>query len=369
MITPRLPLYIVSMYASVVYLSTTAARRFGFGYLPEAALCGLFAHLFYNVYDTNGPRYLWWTWHDGDPSIGVRHANAPTSSSIWILTYLACHSLLARWVNDPAISLEAEVMTNIIKNLPLDKIIKNEIYRTKFIDLVKLVFGKIDSFHQVLIRLPNIIKIAFCGFVCTPMFMTLMGQAQIFSLDTIGIPAKRSYNFLILLYSLLTLHSIVNRKGHWTRFQQPGKLEYDLDLLKWVAIHYATQSTIAVMGEPTAHVSTGCHQTYSRRGEHIAYDLVGLKRDDCVSGDGPHLNSKYDYAFAKESKVKYDAAGQLIITPKLEEESQNRADHEWYTVVGIPHKDKAWEIGNVLLISAVGMYCFTRAFTRTAPTV
>lgn len=352
------------MYASVVYLSTTAARRFGFGYLPEAALCGLFAHMYYNVYDTNGPRFLWWTWHDGDPSIGVRHANAPTSSSIWILTYLACHSLLARWVNDPAISLESEVLNNILKNLPLEKIIKNETYRNKFTEIVLQVFSKMDKFHQVLIRLPNVLKIAFCGTVCTPMFMILMGQAQIFSLDTIGIPAKRSYNLLIILYSLLALDSILKNKGHWTRFQQPGKLEYDLDLLKWVGIHYATQSTIAALGEPTSHISTGCHQTYARRGEHLAYDLVGLKRDDCVSGDGPHLNSKYDYAFAKETKVKYDAAGQTIISPKLEEENPKRPDHEWYTIVGIPHKDKFREILNVFLMSALGMYCYTRAFTR-----
>jgi hypothetical protein len=339
MLTPRLPLYIVSMYAGVIYTSTTAARRYGFGYLAEAALVGLFAHLIYNVYDTNGPRYLWWTWHDGDPSIGVRHANAPTSSSIWILTYLACHSLLARWVNDPAISLATEFSNNILKNIPLERIIKDENLRTRLTDFILKMLGFLDTFHNHLIRLPNVMKIAFCGTLCTPMFMILMGQAQIFSLDKIGIPGRRSYNLLILVYFLLVMNAFTKNEGHWT-----------------------------LLGNPLSHISTGCHQTYARRGEHIAYDLVGLERDDCVSGDGPHQNSRFDYAFpCKEDEGLIDAGGNEIIYPKLEADRDlKHAHHEWYTVVGIPYKNRRLETLNVLFMSLLGMYAYTRALTRTS---
>jgi len=42
MITPRLPLYIVEMYATIIYLSSTAARQFNLPYLSEATLTGMF---------------------------------------------------------------------------------------------------------------------------------------------------------------------------------------------------------------------------------------------------------------------------------------------------------------------------------------
>lgn len=47
MITPRLPLYIVEMYATIIYLSTTAARQFNLPYISEATLTGLLAHVLY----------------------------------------------------------------------------------------------------------------------------------------------------------------------------------------------------------------------------------------------------------------------------------------------------------------------------------
>ena len=61
MLTPRLPLYIVEMYACLMYLSTSAARRYaGLGPVARACVAGLFAHCFYGVYDVCGPRFLWW---------------------------------------------------------------------------------------------------------------------------------------------------------------------------------------------------------------------------------------------------------------------------------------------------------------------
>ena len=51
MITPRLPLYIVEMYATMLYMSTTAARQLNLPYASEAALAGLLAHVLYDGYD------------------------------------------------------------------------------------------------------------------------------------------------------------------------------------------------------------------------------------------------------------------------------------------------------------------------------
>ena len=64
----------------------------------QACLAGLLSHVFYGVYDVNGPKYLWWTWHDGDPSIRERQGNAPLGSSLWILTYCGLQSFLNAWM-------------------------------------------------------------------------------------------------------------------------------------------------------------------------------------------------------------------------------------------------------------------------------
>ena len=102
MVTPRLPLYIVEMYASVMYYAPVAAslfsRSMGLNPYAQACLTGLLCHLYYGVYDINGPRYLWWTWHDGDPAISERNCNAPYGSSMWILTYCGLQSFLNSWI-------------------------------------------------------------------------------------------------------------------------------------------------------------------------------------------------------------------------------------------------------------------------------
>ncbi|CAK8999771.1 Uncharacterized protein SCF082_LOCUS6201 [Durusdinium trenchii] len=204
MLTPRLPLYIVEMYAVVIYVSTTAARKFGLGYVPEAALCGVLAHLFYHVYDINGPRFLWWTWHDGDPSISVRNANAPIGSSVWILTYCALHALLYRWVNDPAASL-VDIFAPFVAEVPQAG------YR-KVGERILELLSRIDAAHARLVAASALPKILVCGALCTPMFMSAMGVAQIASLDRIGIPGIRTYRLILLSY-LVTLYRESLKKG------------------------------------------------------------------------------------------------------------------------------------------------------------
>merc|ERR1712216_286754 len=70
----------------------------GLNPIGQSCLTGLLAHCYYGVYDVNGPRYLWWTWHDGDPAISERQKNAPLGSSLWILTYCGLQSLLSSWL-------------------------------------------------------------------------------------------------------------------------------------------------------------------------------------------------------------------------------------------------------------------------------
>lgn len=105
MLTPRLPLYIPCVYVCFMYYPTVAVRRLRLAPLPQAALIGLTACLFYAPYDIVGAKFLWWTWHDTDAPIAVRILGAPVGSSLWVLTFVAPFS----WLLDRALARDAQV--------------------------------------------------------------------------------------------------------------------------------------------------------------------------------------------------------------------------------------------------------------------
>jgi hypothetical protein len=354
MVTPRMPLYIIEMYAAILYCSTTGARRFGLPYAPEAALCGLLAHLMYHPYDINGPRFLWWTWHDADPAISKRHRNAPYGSSIWILTYCALHAALNRWVNDRAAPSFKELAKQIIGLT--EGFIKQVVgaWASKGFRLAEFMAERVDLLHSKLVDAPSLAKIVFCGSVCTPMFMTAMGQLQIFSLDVIGIPGKRTYRLAILLYTALLARAI--RLGHSAGPTKVPKhiQEANLVLFRALAVFYTVQSAVAVLGRPEQHVSTGCHQKIGRPGDKIIKDIMGYDREEHVAESvGPRIYSKDDYVFPEHgSDGNYDASGHKIVRGKADDS----VSCEWYTVLGktVPFKQRAEEIMGVLAFSTIG---------------
>lgn len=105
MLTPRLPLYIPCVYVCFMYYPTIAVRRLRLRPLALAALTGLVACLFYAPYDIVGAKFLWWTWHDTDPTIGARILGAPISSSLWVLTFVGAFG----WLIDRALARDPEV--------------------------------------------------------------------------------------------------------------------------------------------------------------------------------------------------------------------------------------------------------------------
>jgi hypothetical protein len=105
MLTPRLPLYIPCVYVCFMYYPTVAVRRLRLRPLALAALTGLVACLFYAPYDIVGAKFLWWTWHDTDPTIATRILGAPISSSLWVLTFVGAFS----WLIDRALARDPEV--------------------------------------------------------------------------------------------------------------------------------------------------------------------------------------------------------------------------------------------------------------------
>jgi hypothetical protein len=105
MLTPRLPLYIPCVYVCFMYYPTVAVRRLRLRPLSQAALTGIVGCLFYAPYDIVGAKFLWWTWHDTDPAMVTRILGAPTSSSLWVLTFVGAFA----WLNDRAIARDPAV--------------------------------------------------------------------------------------------------------------------------------------------------------------------------------------------------------------------------------------------------------------------
>lgn len=333
MLTPRMPLYIVEMYAAILYTSTTAARRFGLPYVSEAALCGLLAHLLYHTYDINGPRYLWWTWHDADPSIGKRQLNAPIGSSMWILTYCALHAALSRWVNDSAAPSFRDLALQVSTLVEMQgKRLAGE-RASQALRLAETAATKIDLLHEKLLTLPTLVKIAFCGSVCTPLFMMGMGQFQLASLDVLGVPGVRTYRMALFAYLCVLLRAFALKESTGPTVVSKQIQSTNLMLFKAIACFYAMQMGVCAFGNPSAHVSTGCHQKATSQSK-LVKDIMGYKREEHLTKveQGPQLNSTEDYVFpSDEARGRFDAAGRPFVLAKDE------GNEEWYTVVGKNH--------------------------------
>jgi hypothetical protein len=94
MLAPRMPLYIPCVYTCFLYVPTVSAWRANLAPRARAAVTGLAASVFYAPYDIVGAKFLWWTWHDGDPEIANRILGAPIGSTMFIITFGAAFSFL-----------------------------------------------------------------------------------------------------------------------------------------------------------------------------------------------------------------------------------------------------------------------------------
>ncbi len=360
MITPRLPLYIVEMYMTILYLSSVGARQFNLPYLSEAALTGLMAHVLYGVYDINGPPFLWWTWHDGDPSISARQQNAPLGSSMWILTYISLHQLLLRFCEFPESNANVHrVLTEALKAV-LEKLPAKAQGLAKTFKAFEIL-DKLKPLQLFLNQSSWATRIAWSGLVCTPMFMSLMGVFQIFSLDTVGIPGKRTYRLTLAVYIALVIRGF--RHAHKSGALYLPKLrtthKWNFRLLLITLGFYAVNFGICLKGDPEKHISTGCHQTYNKKSK-VVRDVMGFKREDHISENGPKEFSRHDYQLpSKEEHGTIGPDGTKIIRPTSQE-----PDSEWYTVKGKPRLDKAGDLKLLSIFSLIGCTVYSLAFTN-----
>jgi len=363
MITPRLPLYIVEMYACVMYFPAVASslfsRSMAMSPVAQACLTGLLAHLFYGVYDDNGPRYLWWTWHDGDPAISPRLANAPIGSSMWILTFCGLHSLINSWilrgkgarltgcVAPSAFDMSASsALVSLSQKLPSS-------FAQRLLSL-RVLTVSLDKVQDALGLGPDAVQIFFRMVVTTPLFMVVMGQIQVMSLDQLGIPGKRSYFFTLAVMIAVVIMGIWNGRSKTASKPMPANhRRLNRLFLAFVMGHFLLHSYINLNGQPELHWSTGIHQKVRSSPEQLK-DIMGWPREEQLPPTGPHIFSQYDYGFKSESDVKKPLAA-IDAQPV---DVAKSTESQWYTIFGKRHKDRDVENGRGILLAVLGAIAF-----------
>jgi len=365
MITPRLPLYIVEMYASVMYYAPVAgslfSRHMGLNPVGQACVTGLLAHMYYGVYDVNGPRYLWWTWHDSDPAISERNYNAPYGSSLWILTYCSLQSFLNSWIlRAPGARLTGTVApsshdvsaTTMLKGffalIPAG-------WAQRLQPLFKAA-GLLDSLQNWLGKSSDPMQILYRAVVCTPLFMVLMGQLSFFSLDKLGIPGKRTYRFTLILMIGTVIQQLWVGRNRPSAPPLPASYRGANRLfIASVLGHFAMHTLINLWGKPEKHASTGIHQKVAQQ-QTMVKDIMGWEREEELPSSGPHLASAYDYAFQPE-------AGEKTPADALEALPEG-VQSGWYTVYGKGHKDRRGEWKQGAWLAALGSLAFGVAMRK-----
>jgi hypothetical protein len=236
MLTPRLPLYIPCVYVCFLYYPTVAARRLGMNAWATAALAGLLGILFYAPYDIVGAKFLWWTWHDTDQPIATRILGAPTSSSLWVVTFTGSFAWLIGRVLRDGVELPARAFLR--------------------------------------------------GFALVAGLTTALMMVQMSLLQQLGggVPGYASLAAGLLFYAAVV----------WAgkRAAKPAENAPDGFARTVIVAHYATLVFLMAAFSPETHSSTGLHQMPGACGVE-ARDITGLVRHEFLCVD----NFDEDYTF------------------------------------------------------------------------
>ncbi len=229
MLTPRMPLYIPCVYVCFMYLPTVAVRRLKLAPLPTATLSGLAGIAFYAPYDITGAKFLWWTWHDTDLPIAARLFGVPTSSSLWVITFVGAFAwLIGRATRkDPDIS-PATFAKGLVMVAGL----------TTFIMMVQ---------------------------------MTVLQQ-----LDG-GTPAYIAIATAAVIYAAIAFRGY--RRGAVNDQPRSAVTSADRVLHKAIVVYFLALTAIMALFDPTGHKSTGIHQLPGKCYVE-AVDITGNKRHE-----------------------------------------------------------------------------------------
>ncbi len=235
MLTPRMPVYIPCVYVCFMYLPTVAVRRLGMGPWSTAALSGLAGIAFYAPYDIVGAKFLWWTWHDTDQPIAARLLGVPTSSSLWVVTFVGAFA----WLINRATRDDPQVST------------------ATFVKGLAMVAG----------------------------LTTLLMMVQMMVLQQVdgGTPRYGALIAALVIYSVVFVRGGVLGQGPNKATRRAGSGP-DRWLHRAILVYFATLATIMAVFNPASHKSTGVHQPPGKCYVE-ATDITGQTRHEflCVT--------------------------------------------------------------------------------------
>lgn len=292
-------LHTIELHAAVLYVSALAARRQrGLSALQQAALAGLYAHLLKLGYDVNGPRFLWWTWHDDDTSVSKRLLTVPVSSWMSTLALGAAHSLCFSWLGTVgsvgAGRGDASVAVSLAPHLAL----LEQHHRALFTG----VAAGADQFRAAVGDLSAPARTLVIATVSAAAAPALTGAAQVAALDTLGIPSSKAYRLLLAAMALLAGSGSGSDSGSGSGSGSAPARSQDDGLLAALVVFLAVQVCNAVVGDAEKHVSTGAHQPFGKPGV-ISKSSLGHPRSDFLSEDSPKAASRDDFVIEGVKKA------------------------------------------------------------------
>jgi len=247
MLSPRLPLYICCIYNIFLYYSTITSWRLGFENMwPEAAITGILALLIYHPYDLIGVKHLWWTWHTTDPPIMNRLFGVPLGSSVWILTFSACFSIVLY------------------------------ICRGKF---------QLNIFKTLMVS---------C-LVTTPLMIVIMTILQVVSFEQQGVPSFSSFNLCLFVYiTVIIIYStlLIDTRNSYKWIEHRCFTKLDLLLGLSIVSYYAFLIVAGNYGKPDQFKSLGVHQDFGPCNVTVT-DVMGLTREKYACSE--NMPSEWDF--------------------------------------------------------------------------
>jgi hypothetical protein len=237
MLTARLPLYIPCVYVCFMYFPTVAVRKLRLSAMPQAALTGLVAVVFYAPYDITGAKLLWWTWHDTDLTIANRILGAPVSSSLWVLTFSGTFA----WLVDRIIARDERVAAKTF-----------------------------------------VIGLAVLGMLTTLLMVLQMTVLQ--QLDPLlgfeGTPGYAALTAGVAIYLALVSRG-------WSSANPKPTAVADVLLYRALMAHFIVFIAIMAASDPATHRSTGVHQPVGRCYVQVQ-DITGLTRHEYLCASDFH---------------------------------------------------------------------------------
>eukprot|EP01130_Rhizamoeba_saxonica_P000241 TRINITY_DN10222_c0_g1_i1.p1 TRINITY_DN10222_c0_g1~~TRINITY_DN10222_c0_g1_i1.p1 ORF type:complete len:401 (+),score=16.43 TRINITY_DN10222_c0_g1_i1:43-1245(+) len=282
-LTGRLPLYIVCVYISFMYIPTVALWRTNLPPFARFSVSALLAGWFYAGFDLFGAKFVWWSWHDTDASIRARWLGVPYGSTLWTVVFTFCFCMILHFVSLKHSQLGFQrfgaglLLTSLLAT-PLMMIFMSMVQFTK----LALVYG-LDN-YLLISEYPRV-------------------------------PDQTSLLITIFILIIMVIYGCKNLRI------KPFAHDYTSDrvLFIFIAIYFATFLTLMIVSSPEEAISIGVHQE------------IG----ECYVEDWDLFNiSRYKYLCPSD----YDEDFR-ICTYDQDYWEVDMDMPTWYTICGLPHSN------------------------------